>query len=88
MKLGPETKRDKRNKIMPKKLTMMSCQQIMNLLLFFQFIADLEQPRSWIPDAWSVILTFSLRRTFCLTKTENITKKSFTQLSKMLFFQK
>ena len=35
----------------------------------------------WIPDAWSVILTFSIIATFYLTKTENRTKKSLTQLS-------
>ena len=36
MKLKPLTKFDKRNKAMPKKLTMPSCQKIVTLLLIFQ----------------------------------------------------
>ena len=35
MKLGPVTEIDKRNKAMPKKLTMMSCQKIVMTLPFF-----------------------------------------------------
>ena len=50
------------------------CQQIVTSLSFFRFRAYLEQSRSWIPDKLSVKLTFSLKVTFYLTKTENITK--------------
>ena len=46
MKFGLVAKLDKRNNLM-----VMSCQKIVMLLLFFQFIANLEQSRSWIPDA-------------------------------------
>ena len=44
-------------------------------------MADSEQSRSRISDAWSVILTPSLKTIFDLTKTEKVTKKSLTQLS-------
>ena len=43
--------------------------------------SHLEQYGSRIPDAWSVKFTFSSTVTFYLTKTENRTKKSLTQLS-------
>ena len=42
---------------------------------------NLEQSGSGIPDAWFLKLTFSLLLTLYLTKTENRTKKSSTQLS-------
>ena len=48
-------------------------------------MVNLEQSESWIPDALSVKLTFSLKVTFYLTKTENRTKKSLTQLSHYCF---
>ena len=48
----------------------------MTSLSFFQFIANLEQSGSKIPDVWSVKHTFSLKVTFYLTKTESRTKKS------------
>ena len=48
-------------------------------------MADSEQSRSRIPGAWSVVLTFSLKATFYLTKTENRTKKSLAQLSYYCF---
>ena len=67
MKLGPVTKLDKRN--VKKKLTMTSCWQM--LLSNFRLMTNLEQSGSWIPDAWSVKLKFSLIVTFYLTETEN-----------------
>ena len=77
MKVGPVTKIDKKNKkTSKKKLMLMSCQQIVILLLFRLSMASLEQSGSWIPDAYSVKLTFSLTVTFYFTKTENRTKKS------------
>ena len=51
MKLGPVTKLDKKNKATSKKLTMMSCRQIVTSLSFSQFLANLEQSGSRIPDA-------------------------------------
>ena len=64
---------------------MTSCQQIVTSLVFFQFMANLEQSRSRIPDAQSVKFTFSLTAAFYLTKIENRTKKSLTQLSHYCF---
>ena len=80
MKLEPVTKIDKRNKITSKNLTVTSCQQVLTSLLFFQFMATMEQSRSRILDVYSVKLTFSLEVTFYLTKTENRAEKSVTQL--------
>ena len=70
---------------------MTSLQKIVTSLSFFLFVANLEQSRSRIPDAWSVTLSFSKIVTFYLTKTENKTEKSVTELSyyeghKMLIF--
>ena len=55
----------------------MSCWQIVTSLSFFQFMANLEQSKIWIPDAESVKVTFSLRVTFYLTKTENRIKNLY-----------
>ena len=81
MKLGPATKLDKRNKTTSKKLTLTSRQKIVTSLSFFGFLANLEQSRGRIPDKESAKVMFSVKGTFCLTKTENRTKKSLTQLS-------
>ena len=54
-------------------------------------MANLEQPGSQLPDAWSVKLTFLLILIFYLRKTENSCKKSDTALTicqKMLSFCK
>ena len=72
MKLGQVAKLDKRSNL--KKLTMALCWKIVTSLSFFQFMA-----KAW-PDALSVKPTFSFKVTFYLTKTENRTKKSLTQL--------
>ena len=80
MRLGQVTEVDMRNMTMSKKLTITLCWQIMASSLFFWFIANLENFGSGIPDAWSVILRFSLIATFYLTKTENRTKHSFLSL--------
>ena len=87
MKLGPVIKPVKRNtrskKKKKKKLTMTSCRQIISSSTFF-LMAYSEQSRSRIPGAWSVVLTFSLKATFYLTKTENRTKKIFNTALIML----
>ena len=85
MKLGSVTKIDTRNKITSKKLTMTSCQKIVTSLSFFGFLANLEQSGGRIPDTESAKVMFSVIATFCLTKTENRTKKSLTQLSHYCF---
>ena len=78
MKLRLLTKLDKRNKTKSKKLTLKS-------LSFFRLLANLEQSRGQIPDTESAKVMFSVIVTFCLTKTENRTKKSLTQLSHYCF---
>ena len=79
MKLKSLTNFDKRNKTTQKNLTMASCQQNVMSLLFFRFMPNLAPFESWIPDAEFVKLTFSLRLTFYLTKTENRSEKSLGQ---------
>ena len=78
MKLRLLTKLDKRNKTKSKKLTLKS-------LSFFRLLANLEQSGGQIPDTESAKVMFSVIVTFCLTKTENRTKKSLTQLSHYCF---
>ena len=85
MKLGPVTKFDKKNKTTSKNLTMTLCRPIVTSLSLFRFMANLEQSGSRIPDAYSVKLSFSLKVTFYLTKTESRTKKSLTELSQYCF---
>ena len=85
IKLGSVTKLDKRNRKTLKKFTMTPCQKTITSLSFFQFMVNLEQSGSRIPDAQSVKLTFSLTVTFYLIKTENRTKNSLTQLSQYCF---
>ena len=85
MKLGPVTKLDKRNKTTSKNLTLTSCRKIVTSLSFFGFLANLEQSGGRIPDTESAKVMFSVIVTFCLTKTENKTKKSLAQLSHYSF---
>ena len=76
MKFGPVIKPDRRSTTRSKKLTMTSCQQIATSSTSFLFMADSEQ---------FLVLTFSLKATFYLTKTENITKLPLAQLSYYCF---
>ena len=67
------------------------CQKIVKSLLFFEFLANLEQLENWIPEAWFVKVLFSLIVFFYLTKTENKTKKHNSRtiaLSKGTIFAK
>ena len=73
MKLGPVTNLTRERKRRQKKLT------------FFEFLVNLEHSGGWIPDTESAKVMFSVIVTFCLTKTENRTKKSLTQLSHYCF---
>ena len=85
MKFGPVTKLDKRNKKTSKKIEndviLTNCDVIVIFLIYGQFG---KQSRSWILDAQSVKLTFSLIAIFYLIKTENRTKKSNTALTLLL----
>ena len=64
---------------------LMSCRKIVTSLSFFGFLANLEQSGGRIPDTESAKVMFSVIVTFYLTKTENRTKKSRTQLSHYWF---
>ena len=85
MKLGPEAKLDKRKKQCQTNLMLTSCRNIVTSLSFFRFLANLEPSRGLIPDTESAKGMFSVIGTFCLTKTENRTKKSLTHLSNYCF---
>ena len=60
-------------------------QQIAVSLIFVQFMANLEQSGSQVPEAWTVKLTFLLTVTFYLKKSESRAKKYLTQLSHYCF---
>ena len=85
MKLRTAAKLDKKTRQRQKSLTMTSCRQIVTSLSFFQFMTNSKQSVGGNQDVWSVKLIFSLTVTFYLTKTENRTKKSLTQLSYYCF---
>ena len=70
LNLTNEIRRDQEN------LMMTLCQKVVVSLIFFQFMANLEQSWSQIPDTWSVKLPFLLTVTFYLKKSENRTKKT------------
>ena len=63
----------------------MSCREIVTSLSFFGFLANSEQSGGRIPETESAKVIFSVKVTFFLTKTENRTKKSLTQLSHYCF---
>ena len=50
MKLGPVTKLDKRNKTTSKKFDDDVMLENCDVIVIFQFMANLEQSGSWIPD--------------------------------------
>ena len=81
MKLEPVT----RNKTTTKKLDDDAMLKNCDFIVSFSIYGKLEQSGSWIPDALSIKLIFSLIVTFYLTKTENRTKQSLTQLSHYCF---
>ena len=55
---------------------MTSCQQIITSLSLFGFMANLKQSGRWIPDIWSVKITFLLIVTFILDKLKTELKSS------------
>ena len=71
-----------------KKLTMTLCQQITTSLSFFWLTANLEQFGSWIPNVWSIVLSFSSITIFSLTKVENRTKKVLNTALILSFWKK
>ena len=85
MKLGPVTKLGKRNKATSKKYDVDVMSESSDVLSIFGFLANLEQSGGRIPDTESAKVMFSVIGTFFLTKTENKTKKSLTQLSHYCF---
>ena len=85
MKLPPVTKRNKRKKKTSKKCSDGLILENYYGIVFFQFMVNLEQSGNQIPKAESVKLIFSLIVTVYLTKTENRTKNSQTQLSHYCF---
>ena len=79
MKLGPVPKLDKeKQNSLKKKLTMTSCRKIVTSLSFSRFFANLEQSGGRTTDTESAKAIFLVIVTFCLTETENRTKKSLT----------
>ena len=80
MKLGPVTKFDKRNKTASKKVDVDVMSKHCDVIVRFWFLANSEQSGGGIPDTESENVMFSQTVTFYLTKTENRTKKSLTQL--------
>ena len=81
MKLGPVTKLYMRNTKSLKKIGNDVISINCDVIVIFTIYGQLEQSESRIPDAWSVKTINSLIVTFYLTKIENKTKKSVTQLS-------
>ena len=85
MKLPPVTKLNKRKKKTSKKCSDDLILENYYGIVFFQFMVNLEQSGNQIPKAESVKLIFSLIVTVYLTKTENRTKNSQTQLAHYCF---
>ena len=79
MKLGPVTKPDSRNKPTSKKCNFDVMSENCGLSLsFFGFLTKSEKSGGRITDTESAKVMFSVTVTFCLTKTENRTKKTIT----------
>ena len=73
MKLRPLNKINDNSKTASKHFEDDAMQENYDIVVNF---LNLEQLRSRISDAWSIILTFSLTTTFCLRKSEKRTKKT------------
>ena len=81
MKLWPVTTLAKSNMATLKKFDDDAISVNRDLILIFPIYGKFGATGSRIPDTWSVKHTFSLIVPFYVTKTENRTKKSLTQLS-------
>ena len=78
MKLGSVTKLEKRKDTRSKKIDDDFMPEIVTSLSIFQFMANMQQSGSRVPDAYPVKRIFSLIVIFYIPKTENRTKKSLT----------
>ena len=78
MKLGSVTKLEKRKDTRSKKIDDDFMPEIVTSLSIFQFMANMQQSGSRVPDAYPVKRVFSLIVIFYIPKTENRTKKSLT----------
>ena len=78
MKLGSVTKLEKRKDTRSKKIDDDFMPEIVTSLSIFQFMANMQQSGSRVPDAYPVKRIFSLIVIFYLPKTENRIKKSLT----------
>ena len=83
MKLGPTTKIDKRNKKTSKKCDVDVVSENSDVIAIFRIFGQFGTGR--IPNTESAKVMFSVKVTFCLTKMENRTKISLTQLSHYCF---
>ena len=81
MKLETQSRLEKGNMMMSKKLKMTSSLQFVTSSLFVRCRTNLPQSGSWIPDAWSIAFNFTLKITSHQTIAENKTRKSYAQLS-------
>ena len=81
MKHGPVTKLDKRNMATSKKFDGDVLSANFDVIVIFPIYGQSGAIRRPHAGRMSVKLTFSLIATFYLTKTENRTKTSLTQLS-------
>ena len=85
MNLGPVTKLDKRNKAASKKFDDNVMSGNYDVIVIFRSFGQFGAVRRPDPDTESTKVMFSVKVTFWLTKTENRTKKSPTQLSHYCF---
>ena len=85
MKLKPVTKFDKENTATSKKFNEYVMSANCDVIVFFLIYGQFAVIRKRIPDAWLIKLRFSLTIIFYLTKIENRTKKSLTELSYYCF---
>ena len=71
MKLGSVTKLEKRKDTRSKKIDDDFMPEIVTSLSIFQFMANMQQSGSRVPDAYPVKRIFSLIVIFYIPKTEN-----------------
>ena len=83
IKLGPVTKFNKRKKTTLKKFDVDVASENCDVIVIFHIFGQFGAAR--ISNTEPVKVMFSVIVTFCLTKTENRTKKSLTQLSHYCF---
>ena len=83
MKLGPVTKLDKWNKKTSEKIDVDVVSENCDVIAIFRIFGQFGAIQRLDSEPAKVI--FSVIVTFCLTKTENRTKKSLTQLSHYYF---